>query len=69
MVSNGLSIFFINYKQTFINDPKILPRNPPDCTILDNLVFDNFTLADEIFGKPLQSFETFISVSNNLSEK
>ena len=33
--ANHLSLFFINSKPTFINGPRSLPRNPPDCTILD----------------------------------
>ena len=35
--ANGLSTFFINNsKPTFINAPKSLPRNFPDCAILDS---------------------------------
>ena len=62
---NGLSTFTINDNPIFINGPRILPRNPTDCTILDNWVFDNFILGDELFAKILRSFETCLSVSNN----
>ena len=30
----------------FINDPKSLPKTPPDCPILGNWVFDNIVLAE-----------------------
>ena len=40
-----------------------------NCTILDNWVFDNFTLLDELFAKGLQSFETCLSGNNNSSGK
>ena len=35
----------------FSNGPKNLPKNPPDCPILYNWVFDNFILAEELFAK------------------
>ena len=38
--ANGLIIFFIKNNPVFSNGPRGLPRNPPDCTILDNWVFD-----------------------------
>ena len=40
-------------------------RIPPDCIILDNCVFENVILADEIS----QMFETYLSVNNPLFEK
>ena len=39
--ANGLSTFPIKGNPVFINGPKILPKNPPDCIILSNWVFDN----------------------------
>ena len=36
--SNGLIKFFINGSPVFNNGPRSLPRNPPDCIILDNWV-------------------------------
>ena len=38
-------------------------RTPPNCTNLDNWVFENFTLADELFAMALR---IFLSVSNKL---
>ena len=46
-----------------------LPRNPPDCIILGNCVFENFILANEPLAKALQIFETCVSVNNNLCQK
>ena len=45
------------------------PINPPDCTILDTWVFDNFTLSDELFTQALRSLEYYRSVDNNLCLK
>ena len=40
--------------------------NPPNCTILNNSVSENFILADKPFAKVLQIFETSVSVNSNL---
>ena len=64
-MANGLT-FFIKGNPVFINGPKILHKNPPDCSILCNCVFDNFILADEPFPKALRSFETFVLVKSSL---
>ena len=32
----GLIVFFINGNPVFSNGPRSLPRNPPDCIILNN---------------------------------
>ena len=45
---------------------KSVPRNPTDCTGLDNWVFDNFILVDELFAKALRNLETYVSVNNKL---
>ena len=37
-------------KPGFGNSPKSLPKSPPDCPILCNLVFNNFILAEEPFA-------------------
>ena len=37
--------------------------------MLDSWVFDNFILADETFAKASRSFETCVSVNNNLCGK
>ena len=45
LLANGLSTFFIKDNPVFSNGPKSLPKNPPNCAILCNRVFDNLTLA------------------------
>ena len=47
---------FITDKSVLSNGSKSLARNP--CDILDCLVFDTLILADELFTKALQSFES-----------
>ena len=51
LLASGLSTFFIKDDPVFSNGPKSLPKNPPDCTILCNWVFDNFILAEELLRK------------------
>ena len=46
LLPNGLSTFPIKGNPFFSNSQKILPKNPPDCTILRNWVFDNFILDE-----------------------
>ena len=36
LLANGLNTFFINGSPVFNNGSRSLPRNPPNCTILDN---------------------------------
>ena len=36
LLANGLITFFINGNPVFSNGPSNLPRNHPDCIILDN---------------------------------
>ena len=36
LLANGLITFFINGNLVFSNGPSNLPKNPPDCIILDN---------------------------------
>ena len=36
LLANGLMAFFINGNLVFSNGPSNLPRNHPDCIILDN---------------------------------
>ena len=47
LLANGLIIFFIKGSPVFSNEPRSLPRNPPDSIILDIWVFDNLILADK----------------------
>ena len=61
LLANSLSTLPIKGKPVFSNGPKSLPKNPPDCSILCNWVFDNFTLAEELFAKAARSLETCIS--------
>ena len=61
-----------SYKNKSANEPYIRLgeiANLPNCTILNNWVFQNFTLADEPFAKALQSFKICVLVNNNLLEK
>ena len=51
LLANGLIKFFINSNLVFSDGPKSLPRNPPDCIILDNWGFDNLISVDELFAK------------------
>ena len=46
-------VFFLKILACFVThrNPKILPKNPPDCAILCNRAFDNFILGDEPFTK------------------
>ena len=36
LLASGLITFYINGNPVFSNGPSNLPRNPPDCIILDN---------------------------------
>ena len=65
LLATGLSTFTFKGKPLFSNGSRSPWRNPPDCTILDNWVLDKFILANELFAKALQSFETFVLVNNN----
>ena len=38
-------------------------RNPSYCIILDSLVFNDFTLTDDLFVKALRKLETGLSVN------
>ena len=40
-------------------------RNPLNCPILDNWVFENFISDYKPFAKALQIFETCVSVTNS----
>ena len=61
-LANSLNLSFIKGKPVFSNGPGSLPRNPPNCTILDNWVFKNSILADELFAKALRRHENSLSV-------
>ena len=65
LLANVVSTFFIKDNLVFINDPKILPKNPLDCPILCKWVLDSFILAKEAFAKDFRSFETCVLVNNS----
>ena len=68
VLTNGLSTFPIKGNPIFSNDQS-LPKNPPDCPILCNRVFDNITLAEWPFAKVLKGFESYVLVNKNLCGK
>ena len=59
LLANGLSTFFINSEPIFINGPRSLPRNPPNCIFLEIWVFDSFMLVNKLFAKTLRRYVTF----------
>ena len=65
LLANGLVIFAIKDNPVFSNGLKRQPKNPPDCSNLCNVVFDNFTLAEELLAKASQSLESCVLVKNN----
>ena len=67
LLANCLSPFLIKGKPVLRNGPRSSPKNPRDCPILCNRVFDNFILAEALFAKASRSFETCVLVNNNLS--
>ena len=69
ILAHGLSTFFIKGKAVFSNGPKSPPKNPLDCPILYNWIFDDFILADESFLKALESLKTCVLVKSNLCGK
>ena len=66
LLANGLITFFISGNPVFSNGPRSLPRNPPDCIILDNWVSDSLISVDDLLVKILQRFTTCLLVNNNL---
>ena len=66
LLANGFNTFFIKGNPVFSYGLKSLPKNPPDCPILWNWVFDDFILADEPLAKALRRFETSVLVNSNL---
>ena len=59
LLANGLSTLFIKGKPVFSNGPKSLPRNYPDCPILDSSVSDNFLSGDKLFAKAIGNLEVY----------
>ena len=69
LLANGLSTFPVKTNPVFSNVPKSLSKNHPDCHILCNWNFDNYILAEELFGKALRSFKTCVLANDNLCRK
>ena len=69
LLANDFSTFLIKDYPVFSNGPESLPRNPPECLILCNWVFDNIILAEELLAKALRSFETCALARNNFCGK
>ena len=65
LLANGLITFFINVNLVFSNGPRSLPRNLPDCIIVDIWVFDNLISVDKYFAKAFRRFATCLLVNNN----
>ena len=67
---NGIKTYLPNGLSTFpMKDNTGFSNGLPDCPFSRNLVFDNFILAEELFTKALQSFETCVLVNNKLCRK
>ena len=62
LLANGWITFFIKGNPVFSNGPRSLPRNPPDCIILDNWVFDKLISVDDLLAKALRRFSTCLLV-------
>ena len=60
LLANGLCTIPIKGKEVFSSGPRSLTGNPPNRTILDSWVFNNFMLA-ELFANALQILETCVS--------
>ena len=69
LLTNGFSSFFIKGNAFVSNGPKSLPKDPADCPILCNWIFDTYKLVDELFAKTLRSFEVCVLVNNSLCGK
>ena len=66
VLAKGLSTFPIKTSPVQYN-PKSLPKNPPDYSILCNLVFDNFILVEKLFAKALRNLKTCVLVKDTLT--
>ena len=64
-MSNAFIRFFINGSHGFNNGPIHLPRNPSDCNILDNWVFETLISNDELFAKASRRFSACLLVNDN----
>ena len=62
--ANCLITFFLSGNPVFNNGPRRVPRNPPDCIILDNWVFNNLISIDELLAKALRRFASCLLVNS-----
>ena len=69
LLANGLSTFYIKGKPFFSNGPRNLPKNSPNCPILDSEFLINFISADKPFSRTLLNLETCVLVNNNFCGK
>ena len=51
LLTNGLITFFVNGNPIFSNEPRNLPKNPPDSVVLDNWIFDKLIPVDDLLPK------------------
>ena len=65
LLANGLITFFVKDNPVFSNGLRSLPRNSPDCIILDKWVFHSLIPVDELFAKALRRFATCLLGNNN----
>ena len=69
LLGNGVTTCCIKGNLVFSYGPKSLPKDSLNCPILCIWVFDNFILAEKLFGKALWILETCVLVNNNLCRK
>ena len=69
LLANELITFVINCNPVFNIGPRNIPRNTPDCIILNNWVFDSIISVDELIAKALQRFATYLLVKRKSCEK
>ena len=69
LLAKDLRTFSIKDNSVFSNGPNSLTKNPSNCPILSNWLFDNFMLADKLFAKASRSPKMCALVNNNLWEK
>ena len=65
LLANGVFTFFISGNPVFSNGPSNLPRNPPDCIIFVNCVFETLISTNVLLENALRMPETCLSVNNN----
>ena len=65
LLANAVITFFISGNPVFNKGPSNLPKNPPDCIIFDNWVFENLMSTDKLLANALRMLETCLFVSNN----